>query len=86
MNEDLPLEEEDSRLYVPHAESWTAHVKQSAEKEYCYIKSPGDEYFHLLMKGEIYLDHQGEKYCLNCAIRQGGVTRERLHWQRSSTG
>ena len=80
---DASSSEEDYRLYAHQPENWTAHVKRTAEKEYCYLKTPGDEYFHLLVKGEIFLEHQGEKYCLNCAIRQGGITQNRMHWQRS---
>jgi hypothetical protein len=82
MNEDA-LAAEDSRLYAHQPDTWTAHVKQTAEKEYCYIQAPEDEHFHLLMRGEIYLVHQDEKYCINCALRHSGLTRNRLHWQRS---
>ncbi|MBD3676684.1 MAG: hypothetical protein HUJ26_24490 [Planctomycetaceae bacterium] len=73
----------DHRLYVLLPDSWTAHAKQNSTKEYCYRKSEGEEHFHLLMKGEIYLMHQGEKYCLNCALQQEAVTRNRMHWQHS---
>lgn len=75
--------ENDIRLYVPHAEGWTAHVKPTSEREYCYFKSPGEDHFHLLMMGEIYLERNGEKSCLNCALRHGGVSRDRMHWKRS---
>ena len=82
---DAPAAETDIRLYAPQPDNWLAHVKRTAEKEYCYIKNPGEDHFHLLAKGEVYLEHQGEKYCLNCALRQGGLTRNRQFWQRSSS-
>ena len=73
----------DHRLYFPAPETWTAHVKSNSTKEYCYTKMPGEEHFHLLVKGEIYLQHQDEKLCLNCAMRQGVLTANRMHWQRT---
>ena len=72
----------DERLYVPHPEGWSAHVKRSSDKEYCYIKNPGEEFFHLLVIGEIYVERNGERLCLNCALRRGELTRNRTHWKR----
>ena len=76
-----PGTDEDIRVYVPDPQGWEAHVKQTWEKEYCYFKAPGEDHFHLLIAGEIYLVHAGEKYCLRCALRRGLVTRDRLYWQ-----
>lgn len=73
---------EDVRLYVPRSEGWQAHVKRTWEKEFCYRKHPGEDFFHLLMAGEIYLQHGDEKYCLTCALRLGLITGDRLYWQR----
>jgi len=81
MTEEYPPKP-DHRLYVPLPDSWTAHAKPDSIKEYCYSKRPGDEHFHLLMKGEIYFMHQGEKYCLNCALKQDAVTSNRMHWKQ----
>lgn len=72
----------DARLYLPRQEGWQAHIKRSWQKEYCYLKNPGEDYFHLLISGEIYLQRGEEKYCLNCALRHGILTRDRLYWQR----
>lgn len=72
---------DDARLYVPHNDGWGAAVKSNSTKEYCYVKSPGDEAFHLLVSGEIYLVKGNEKVCLECALRQGLITHDRLHWQ-----
>jgi hypothetical protein len=77
-SEDVP----DIRLYVAQPEGWSAHVKQSWDKEYCFHKKPGEEYFHLLMHGEVYLQHDDEKLCLQCALRSGTVTYDRLNWQK----
>ena len=73
----------DRRLYVP-LEGWQAHVKRGWEKEYCYAQNPGEDFFHLILSGEIYLQRDSEKYCLNCALRNGLVTGDRLYWQHPS--
>ncbi|MCA8988597.1 MAG: hypothetical protein KDA78_13190 [Planctomycetaceae bacterium] len=72
----------DHRLYVPHNEGWDAQVKTNSTKEYCYYRNPGEEHFHLLVMGELYLHRGNEKVCLNCAVRQDLLTTDRLHWQR----
>jgi hypothetical protein len=72
----------DARLYVSAPEGWEARLKQGWEKEYCYAQNPGEDYFHLLMSGEIYLQRGNEKYCLTCALRRGILTTNRLNWKR----
>ena len=73
--------DETVRLYVKFPEGWSARVKHGWDKEYCYAQNPDEEYFHLLLDGEIYLERDNEKYCLNCALRREIITRDRLHWQ-----
>ena len=75
----------DVRLYVPD-QRWQINIKRTADKEYCSVKAPGEDYFHLLMAGEIYIERGIEKCCLNCAVRLGIVTDERLYWQKSEPG
>jgi hypothetical protein len=77
-NEDVP----DIRLYLAQPEGWSARVKQSWDKEYCFHKKPGEDYFHLLMHGEVYLEKDEERLCLQCALRSGVVTHNRLNWQK----
>ncbi len=71
----------DTRLYIPESQVWTARVKASWEKEYCYAKFPGQDYLHLLLNGEIFLESKDERLCLTCALRRGIVTTDRLYWQ-----
>lgn len=71
----------DHRVYVPEAESWVARVKVGWDKEYCYAKTPGQDYLHLLLNGEIYLQNKDERLCLSCAMRRGVLTEDRLYWQ-----
>lgn len=71
----------DRRLYLTDA-NWTAKIKLNWDREYCFAKNPGEEHFHLLMNGEIYLTRETEIFCLNCARRRGLLTDNRLHWQQ----
>ena len=73
---------EERRLYVPHPQDWTIRVKPGFDREYCHAKTPGEDHYHLLMGGEVLLDNGEQKYCLNCALRLGLVTADRLFWQR----
>lgn len=70
-----------TRLYVPDNEEWNVHIKRDAERVYCYSKSPDEDWFHLILTGEIYVTRQHERYCLECALRMKFLTRDRLFWQ-----
>jgi hypothetical protein len=76
-----PPPEHDVRLYAPFPEGWQAQVKQGWDKQYCYYKHPGEDHFHVLVAGELYLQHGDEKVCLSCALRNGILTTDRLYWQ-----
>jgi hypothetical protein len=76
----------DYRLYMPKHSGWTAVIKESWEQEHCYAKNPGEEWFHLLANGEIFVQRGAEKYCLTCAVRHKILTRNRLFWQKGSQG
>ncbi len=76
-------DDQDARLYVPIKETDNINVlvKISSSKEYCFSKFPGEDHFHLLMHGEIYATNGHDMYCLECALRHGFLTRDRLNWQ-----
>ena len=78
----MPSLPDDRRLYLPHPQDWTIGVKPGFDREYCHAKSPGEDYYHLLMGGEVLLSNGEQKYCLNCAVRLGLVTFDRLFWQK----
>ena len=71
----------DCRLYQPDANGWAAHIQPGGERQYCYASAPGQDYFHLIVPGELFVQKGDEKLCLMCALRQGVLTRERLFWQ-----
>jgi len=74
------------RLYVPQPEGWEVRIMASGDKQYCYLKHPGEEYFHRIVPGEVYLQRGDEKYCLNCARRIHVITTDRLFWQHRTEG
>jgi hypothetical protein len=71
----------DRRLYFPDSEGWEFKVK-SGPREYCSHRNPGEDWFHLLLDGELFLQFGEEKVCLNCAFRNGLLTDDRLYWQK----
>jgi hypothetical protein len=71
----------DVRVYVIDPELWEARVKQDSERMHCYQQNPGEDFFHLIAKGEVYVVGGTEKLCLRCALRRGVVTQDRLFWQ-----
>jgi hypothetical protein len=85
-NSSTPSSDQDARLYVPinDTENITIHVKTSSSKEYCFSKFPGQDHFHLLMHGEIFVTNGHDMYCVECAIRHGFLTRDRLNWQHQT--
>ncbi len=77
-----PVLQNDLRLYAPDPGELRAELKQSWERDYCFAHNPGEEFFHLIMSGEVYVQRGDEKYCLNCAVRRGLLTTDRMNWQR----
>ncbi len=70
----------DRRLYLPVVEGWRVRVK-SGSREYCSYQTPGVDWFHTLVDGELYLHSGEENVCLNCAHRRGILTDDRYFWQ-----
>ena len=81
-NPQAELPRDDMRLYVPDSEAHQVQIMRGGEREYCFAQNPGEDFFHLLVAGEVYVQYGDEKYCLNCAMRRGMITADRLYWQR----
>ena len=71
----------DTRLYIPDNEDWDVRIKRDSDRIYCYSKHPGQDWFHLILNGEIYVTRSYERYCLRCALRMNFLTQDRLFWQ-----
>ncbi len=74
----------DRRLYFPVREGWAVHVKTDGEKAYCYAKRTGEDFYHAIVRGELFVQRDHEKFCIECALQHGFLTSDRLFWQRRS--
>lgn len=63
------------RLFVREP-GWHVHQKVGSIKEHCYMTAPGQDFYHRLTDGEVYLQRGEEKLCLRCADRRGLLTFE----------
>ncbi len=64
-----------SRLFLCEP-GWRVAVKVGSEREFCYMTAPGQDYYHRLLDGEVYVQHGDEKLCLSCADRRGLLSHE----------
>lgn len=82
--DEIPLPDNsnpDARLYIPDHNEWEVHIKRDSDRVYCYAKLPGQDWFHMILNGEIFISRQHERYCLGCALRLNYLTHDRLFWQ-----
>lgn len=63
------------RLYV-FEPGWRVSIKRGSTREFCYQMAPGQDYYHRLNDGELYLHHHEERLCLACAMRRGLIAFE----------
>lgn len=64
-----------SRLYMAEP-GWRIGVKAGNDREFCYTMTPGQDFYHRLLDGEIFLYRHDEKLCLACASRRGLLVGE----------
>ncbi len=64
-----------TRIFV-FEPGWTVSIKRGSEREFCHVMAPGQDYYHRLHDGELYLQRAEERICLACATRQGIITHE----------
>jgi hypothetical protein len=55
---------------------WRVGVKSGSTRELCYMVAPGQDYYHRLLDGEVFLVRDGERLCLACASRRGLISFE----------
>jgi hypothetical protein len=76
-----------TRLFLREP-GWRVMHKSGSDREFCYMTAPGQDYYHRLLDGEIYLQRGDEKLCLLCADRRGLLAHEprRLGERRVEAG
>ena len=50
---------------------WKVGMKVGSEREFCHNIAPGDEAYHRLSDGELFVFSPDERLCLPCADRRG---------------
>ena len=63
------------RLFIREP-GWRVGHKVGSEKEFCYMMAPGQEFYHRLLDGEVYVFHGDERLCLACAERRSLLAYE----------
>jgi hypothetical protein len=63
------------RLYVFEG-GWRVNVKRGNHREFCHLMAPGQDFYHRLLDGEIYVSNGDEQLCLSCAVRHGIIAFE----------
>jgi hypothetical protein len=51
-------------------------IKRGNHREFCHVMAPGQDYYHRLRDGEVYLFRGDDRLCLSCACRRGIVELE----------
>lgn len=50
---------------------WQVGLKVGSEKTHCYMTAPGEDHYHRIADGEIFLYRGDLRLCLPCAARHG---------------
>lgn len=66
----------DLRLYLTQ-EGWQPTATFEAARLYCSVMREGEEHYHLIAAGEVYLSRGTEICCINCAIVRGILSNSR---------
>jgi hypothetical protein len=72
VNDDL---ESPRRMFLAEP-GWQIGVKIGSQREFCYTRAPGQDYYHRLLDGEVFVQRDDERLCLACATRRGLVVAE----------
>jgi|GEM_PF-1367354 len=78
MNSDPGSLEPESAELIPNPRrlflfepGWRVGLKVGSQREFCYMMTPGQDYYHRFQDGEIFLQRGDERLCLACAERRG---------------
>jgi hypothetical protein len=63
------------RLFL-NEPGWRIGQKIGSEKTYCFMMTPGQDFYHRLLDGEIFVSNAEERICLACAERRGLLSFE----------
>ncbi len=55
---------------------WQVGMKIGSDREFCATMFPGEDYYHRLSDGELFIHRSEERLCLPCAERRGLLAHE----------
>jgi hypothetical protein len=64
-----------SRMFLAEP-GWRVGLKVGSDREFCYNRAPGQDYYHRILDGEVFLHRAEEKLCVACASRRGLIAAE----------
>jgi hypothetical protein len=70
------------RMFI-YESGWRVGVKTGSTRELCYMIAPGQDFYHRLLDGEMFLVRGGERLCFSCASRRGLISFERKQLRES---
>jgi hypothetical protein len=73
------------RMFLFEA-GWRVGIKSGSAREFCYMINPGQDFYHRLLDGEIFLVRAEERLCLACALRRGLIAFEPKRLRESIVG
>jgi hypothetical protein len=59
-----------------HELGWRIGQKVGSMKEFCSMQAPGQDFYHRLVDGELFVYSGEERLCLPCAERRGLLSLE----------
>lgn len=74
-DDDSDLAPSQRRMFL-FEKGWRINLKTNSTREFCYQIAPGDNHYHRLLDGEVYLQKDDERLCLACASRRGLIADE----------
>ncbi len=69
------MSSEPRRLFLREP-GWRVNLKTDSQREFCYAAAPGQDYYHRLQTGEVFVSLGEEKLCIPCAARRGLIEYE----------
>ena len=72
------MHSEPRRLFLREP-GWKINLKTDSQREFCYAAAPGQDYYHRLQAGEVFVSFGEEKLCIPCAERRGLIEHEPRH-------
>jgi hypothetical protein len=55
---------------------WNVGMKTGSHRELCHMMAPGQDFYHRLGDGEVFVQQGTERLCLACAFRRGLIAFE----------